>query len=57
MFDPGDEWRHRYTVANNKDGPQKEYGNVSPGPVAIFGRGSIPDQYRRDSEPDTEDPD
>ena len=30
---------------------------MPPGPVAIFGWGSIPDQYRRDSAPDTEDPD
>ena len=56
VFDLGDYWQHRCTVADTKVDPLNEYGIVPPGTVAIFGWGSIPDQYRRDSEPDTEDP-
>ena len=56
VFDLGDDWQHRCTVSDTKVDPIEEYGIVPPGPVAIFGWGSIPDQYRRDSEPDTEQP-
>jgi hypothetical protein len=57
IFDLGDNWQHRCTVARDKIDPLHEYGTVPPGPVAVFGWGSIPDQYGRDTEPDDQDPD
>jgi hypothetical protein len=57
VFDLGDDWQHRCTVAHTKVDPLDAYGIVPPGPVAIFGWGSIPDQYRRDSDPESEDAD
>ncbi len=50
VFDLGDNWQHRCTVAEAKVDPLEEYGIVPPGPIAIFGWGWIPDQYGRDSE-------
>ena len=47
VFDLGDNWQHRCTVLADKADPVKEYGPVPAGPVAIWGWGSIPDQYGR----------
>lgn len=47
VFDLGDNWRHRCVVAAEKADPRVEYGVVPAGPVAIWGWGSIPDQYGR----------
>lgn len=49
VFDLGDDWRHRCTVAEDKADVIEEYGIVPDGPVAIWGWGSIPDQYGRHS--------
>jgi hypothetical protein len=46
-FDLGDHWRHRCVVERDKADPVKEYGHVPDRPVAIWGWGSIPDQYGR----------
>jgi hypothetical protein len=56
VFDFGDDWQHRCTVANTKVDPLQAYGIVPRGPVAIFGWGSIPDQYGRTSEHGDMDP-
>jgi hypothetical protein len=47
VFDLGDNWRHRCIVEPEKGDPLEEYGIVPNGPVAIWGWGSIPDQYGR----------
>jgi len=44
-----DNWQHRCTVLADKVDPVDEYGPVPAGPVAIWGWGSIPDQYGRRS--------
>jgi len=49
VFDLGDNWRHRCAVLSEKADPVEEYGPVPDGPVAIWGWGSIPDQYGRRS--------
>jgi hypothetical protein len=56
VFDLGDNWQHRCTAAKAKVDPLEQYGTVPPSPVAIFGWGSIPDQYGRKSndDPDTD---
>jgi Plasmid pRiA4b ORF-3-like protein len=51
VFDFGDRWEHRCRVMSEKVDPREEWG---PGPlprqpVAIWGWGSIPDQYGRRS--------
>lgn len=51
VFDLGDQWQHRCRVLAEKVDPREEWG---PGPlpkqpVAIWGWGSIPDQYGRES--------
>jgi hypothetical protein len=51
-FDFGEGWRHRCRVLDEKADPREAYG---PGPlpkqpVAIWGWGSMPDQYGRESE-------
>ena len=56
VFDLGDDWQHCCSVADAKIDPLEAYGIVPPRPVAIFGWGSIPDQYRRGSEPHIDDP-
>jgi hypothetical protein len=53
-FDLGDRWEHRCRVLAEKADPRQEWG---PGPlpkqpVAIWGWGSIPDQYGRRSAAD-----
>jgi Plasmid pRiA4b ORF-3-like protein len=49
VFDLGDSWSHRCVVDQGKVDPLSEYGAIPPGPVAIWGWGSIPDQYGRES--------
>lgn len=49
VFDLGDNWRHRCVVEREKADPVEEYGAVPDRPVAIWGWGSIPDQYGRRS--------
>jgi Plasmid pRiA4b ORF-3-like protein len=49
VFDLGDSWSHRCVVDPGKVDPLSEYGAIPPGPVAIWGWGSIPDQYGRES--------
>jgi hypothetical protein len=51
VFDFGDRWEHRCRVLAAKADPREEWG---PGPlprhpVVIWGWGSIPDQYGRES--------
>ena len=48
VFDLGDDWRHRCRVLEQKADPLEEYGSVPKLPVAIWGWGSIPDQYGRE---------
>ncbi len=48
-FDLGDNWTHRCVVDPEKVDPLNEYGAIPPGPVPIWGWGSIPDQYGRES--------
>jgi hypothetical protein len=56
IFDLGDDWRHRCTVAAGKADPVEEYGILPDRPVVIWGWGAIPDQYGRGSfEDDRED--
>lgn len=57
-FDLGDGWRHRCQVLADKVDPREEYGpgSLPRQPVPIWGWGSIPDQYGRDSA-DELDPD
>jgi hypothetical protein len=55
VFDLGDEWRHRCTVLEQKADPVEEYGLVPEAPAAIWGWGSIPDQYGRRSFEDDEE--
>jgi pRiA4b ORF-3-like protein len=47
VFDLGDNWRHRCIVEREKADPLEEYGGIPARPVAIWGWGSIPDQYGR----------
>jgi hypothetical protein len=47
VFDLGDNWRHRCTVAQAKVDPLDVYGVVPARPVAIEGWGWIPDRYGR----------
>jgi hypothetical protein len=47
VFDLGDNWRHRCVVERDTADPVDEYGHVPQRPVAIWGWGSIPDQYGR----------
>ncbi len=50
-FDFGDDWRHRCRVFAEKVDPREQWGPgpLPPQPVAIWGWGSIPDQYGRES--------
>jgi hypothetical protein len=49
VFDLGDDWRHRCTVLQDKADPVEEYGTPPAMPAAIWGWGTIPDQYGRRS--------
>jgi hypothetical protein len=46
-FDFGDEWIHECVVEASKVDPVDAYGEAPVEPVAIFGWGTIPDQYGR----------
>ncbi len=48
-FDLGDNWTHHCAVDREKVDPLSEYGAIPPTPVPIWGWGSIPDQYGRES--------
>jgi hypothetical protein len=47
VFDFGDSWRHRCTVLEAGIDPSDSRGEKPKGPVAVWGWGSIPDQYGR----------
>jgi hypothetical protein len=47
VFDLGDEWVHRCEVRAVGVDPEAAFGDVPPGPVPLFGWGTIPDQYGR----------
>ena len=47
VFDFGDHWLHRCTVAETTVDPLREFGMVPLEPLVIWGWGSIPDQYGR----------
>ena len=47
VFDLGDEWVHRCEVQAVRVDPEDAFGDVPPGPVPLFGWGTIPDQYGR----------
>jgi hypothetical protein len=51
VFDFGDRWEHRCRVLGEKADPRQEWGpgRLPKAPVAIWGWGSIPDQYGRES--------
>lgn len=51
-FDFGDSWEHRCTVLETEVDPEEVYGKRPKGPVAIFGWGTLPDQYGRRSPTD-----
>jgi hypothetical protein len=53
-FDFGDDWLHRCRVLPDKVDPAEEYGDAPPAPVAIWGWGTIPDQYGRRTPDDEE---
>jgi hypothetical protein len=46
-FDFGDSWEHRCTVLATGIEPEDVYGVRPRGPVAVWGWGSLPDQYGR----------
>ncbi len=46
-FDFGDSWTHRCTVLEGEVDPDDVYGVRPKGPVAVWGWGTIPDQYGR----------
>ena len=47
VFDMGDEWTHACTVERVEIDPWTEWGEPLPGPVPVWGWGTIPDQYGR----------
>lgn len=51
-FDFGDSWEHRCSVLEIEVDPEETYGTRPKGPVAIFGWGTLPDQYGRRSPTD-----
>ena len=53
-FDFGDGWQHRCRVLAEKADPHEQYGPgpLPKAPVAVWGWGSIPDQYGRESAED-----
>ena len=46
-FDFGDGWTHRCTVLEADVQPEDIYGVRPKGPAAVWGWGSMPDQYGR----------
>lgn len=55
VFDLGDDWTHACEVETDDVDPIEVYGVAPRRPVAIWGWGSIPDQYGRRSAEDTGD--
>ncbi len=56
VFDLGDNWLHRCTVAAEKIDPVEEFDDPPPPvPVPIWGWGTIPDQYGRISPEEIDD--
>ena len=51
-FDLGDSWMHRCTILETGVSPEAVYGDRPKGPVAVWGWGSIPDQYGRSTPED-----
>jgi hypothetical protein len=51
-FDLGDSWEHLCTVDLKRVDPADVYGSEPSAPVAVWGWGSIPDQYGRRTEED-----
>jgi hypothetical protein len=51
VFDFGDRWEHRCRVLADKVDPREEWGAgpLPKQPIAIWGWGTIPDQYGRES--------
>jgi hypothetical protein len=51
VFDFGDRWQHRCRVLAEKVDPREAWGGgpLPKHPVAVWGWGSIPDQYGRES--------
>jgi hypothetical protein len=47
VFDFGDDWTHLCTVAEKRIDPLEELGIMPRAPLAYWGWGDIPDQYRR----------
>jgi hypothetical protein len=54
-FDVGDSWLHLCTVDPQHIDPEETLGIVAPRPSPYWGWGSIPDQYGRQSDDDTDD--
>ena len=48
VFDFGDDWAHLCTVGDSPIDPLETVGLVPDRPLAYFGWGAIPDQYRRE---------
>lgn len=46
-FDFGDSWEHRCTIIDIDVDPEETCGQRPRGPFAVFGWGTIPDQYGR----------
>jgi len=50
IFDFGDDWTHRCTVLRDDFDPKEEFGEPpESSPVPVFGWGTIPDQYGRNT--------
>ncbi len=49
VFDFGDDWTHECVVERDHVDPVEEYGEDPASPVPIWGWGSIPDQYGRET--------
>jgi hypothetical protein len=47
VFDLGDDWTHSCTVEEIGIDPRAAWGGAPPGPVPVWGWGTIPDQYGR----------
>ena len=56
-FDLGDDWTHLCTVEPGRVDPLEAYGQVPDRPVPIWGWGTLPDQYGRRFDGDTDDSD
>ncbi len=55
VFDFGDDWTHTCVVQRDDVDPSNEFLEPPPGIVPIFGWGSIPDQYGRETDRNEED--